>query len=99
MALGIGIKEDEALALSHKLDQTSTDIDSLCQAIIQTAEAAESLTHTLNQNMVVRDYLVEVSAALKAVIPGVESVAQQLKAAAESGQNMKEVAEARALVQ
>ena len=99
MSLELGIKEEEALVLAGRLNQTGQDMNALCDAITKTAEAAESLTHTLNQNMVVRDYLIEVAAALRSVIPGVETVATQLKNAAESGVEMAELTNARALVQ
>jgi uncharacterized protein (DUF927 family) len=99
MSLELGIKEEEALALAGRLNQTGQDMVSLCDAIKKSAEAAEALTHTLNQNMVVRDYLVEIAAALEGVVPGIETVATQLKNAAESGIEMAKLADARALVQ
>lgn len=92
------VQSEEALALAGRLNQSGQDMASMCDALIKSAEAAESLTHTLGQNTVVRNYLVELSGILKDVIPGVESVATQLKNAAESAIQMEELAASAALV-
>lgn len=99
MALGIGLKDnDAALSLAKNLNDTSQDIVNLVGFIKKAAADCEALTHTLGQNTVVRDYLVEVAGALEGTIPGIESVATQLKCAAESGQQVEQLTQGRALV-
>lgn len=88
--LQVDVKDtDVAAQKAQQLSHVAEEMEAMVSNLEQVAETVGDLNHTMHLNEQVARYLKEVSGNLKAVIPGISDVSQNLKNAVASMQEME----------
>lgn len=97
MGKQLSINDDACLSLANRLNQLGSENGEIMEIVTGLDKACEDLDYlneTMDFNNIVKGYFANLSKALKATTPGIQSVATQLKNAAEASAMLKETAEA-----